>query len=216
MLTTLLRPTSGAVRVGGFDPSANPDGVRRKIGIVFQDPSIDDELTAWENLEFHGVVYHVPKALRRERMRHLLELVGLWDRRDDRVRTFSGGMRRRLEIARGLLHHPEILFLDEPTLGLDPQTRHQIWDQVRELNRGEGVTVFFSTHYMEEAERAATRVAIIDHGKIVAEGTPEELKQSQGASTLEAAFLGFTGRGIREEEASSTDHMRMHRKLWRR
>jgi ABC-2 type transport system ATP-binding protein len=216
MLTTLLRPTSGEVRVGGHDPTRNADAVRRTIGIVFQDPSIDDELTAWENLEFHGVLYHVPRALREERMQRLLELVGLWDRRDDLLRTYSGGMRRRLEIARGLLHHPSVLFLDEPTLGLDPQTRHQMWEQIRALNESEAVTVFFSTHYMEEAERAATRVAIIDHGRIVAEGTPQELKASQGASTLEEAFLALTGHGIREEEMGSVDRLRMHGRVWRR
>ena len=216
MLTTLLRPTSGEVRVGGHDPTRNADAVRRTIGIVFQDPSIDDELTAWENLEFHGVLYHVPRAVREERMERLLKMVGLWDRRDDLLRTYSGGMRRRLEIARGLLHHPAVLFLDEPTLGLDPQTRHQMWEQIRALNESEAVTVFFSTHYMEEAERAATRVAIIDHGRIVAEGTPQELKASQGAGTLEEAFLALTGHGIREEEMGSVDRLRMHGRVWRR
>lgn len=208
MLTTLLHPTSGQMILDGHDPVKEQAAVRRSFGIVFQDPSLDDELTAWENMEIHGVLYHVPKKLREERSRQLLEIVELWDRRAEQVKRFSGGMKRRLEIARGLLHHPRIFFLDEPTLGLDPQTRNRIWDYVRELNRSEGVTVFFTTHYMEEAERAARQIAIIDHGRIVAAGTSAQLKQQTGTESLEDAFLKLTGKQIRDEAASSKDHMR--------
>ena len=155
----------------------NQNEVRRSFGIVFQDPSLDDELTAYENMEFHGVLYGVPKNIRRTRIEELLKFVELWDRKDDLVKHFSGGMKRRLEIARGLMHHPKILFLDEPTLGFDPQTRNHIWTYIKRLNQKEKMTVFFTTHYMEEAERVAQRVAIIDHGKIIAQGRPDELKQ---------------------------------------
>ncbi len=216
MLTTLLRPTSGHMLVAGHDPLRDANAVRRAFGIVFQDPSLDGELTAWENLDFHGVLYHVPRATRHARIPELLHFVGLWERRGDQVKNFSGGMKRRLEIARGLLHHPRILYLDEPTLGLDPQTRNQLWEHVRELNRTEGITVFFTTHYIEEAEKVAQRVIIIDHGKVKASGTPEELKAQAGAPTLEEAFLEFTGRTIREEEASATDRMRLQGRMWRR
>jgi len=208
MLTTLLQPTSGTIRVAGHDPVTEADAVRRAFGIVFQDPAVDDELTAWENMEFHGVLYGVPKAARRERIDALLKFVELYDRRDSQVKEFSGGMRRRLEIARGLLHTPKVIFLDEPTLGLDPQTRNHMWSYLKELNRTDGITVFFSTHYMEEAERVAERIAIIDHGKIVAMGTVAELRDQTKTDTLEAAFLTLTGRTIREEEGSSTDRMR--------
>jgi ABC-2 type transport system ATP-binding protein len=177
MLTTLLRPTSGTISLDGLDPAAKPHDVRRRFGIVFQDPSLDHELTAYENLDLHGVLYHVPRRLRAERIETLLKLFELWERRHARVKTFSGGMKRRLEIARGLLHTPKILFLDEPTLGLDPQSRNQLWTHVRHLNETEGVTVFLTTHYMDEAERVAHRIAIIDHGRLVAQGSPQELKQ---------------------------------------
>jgi ABC-2 type transport system ATP-binding protein len=209
MLTTLLRPTSGTIRLNGFDPTTQGDAVRRSIGIVFQDPSLDDQLTALENMEVHGVLYKVPQPLRRERTEQLLKLVELWDRRKDQVQKFSGGMRRRLEIARGLLHHPTVLFLDEPTLGLDPQTRNQMWAYLRELSAQEGTTVFFTTHYMDEADRIAQRLAIVDRGKIVAMGSPAEVKASQDAATLEDAFLALTGRTIREEESNAADRMRM-------
>ncbi len=209
MLTTLLRPTGGSMRLNGFDPATQPDAVRRSIGIVFQDPSLDDQLTALENMEVHGVLYKVPAALRRARTEELLKLVELWDRRKDLVMKFSGGMRRRLEIARGLLHHPTVLFLDEPTLGLDPQTRNQMWAYLKELSAREGATVFFTTHYMDEADRLAHRLAIVDHGKIVATGTPAEVKAAQSAASLEEAFLNLTGRTIREEDVSATDRMRM-------
>lgn len=215
MLTTLLSPTSGSVRLNNFDPATDPDGVRRSFGIVFQDPSLDDELTAYENMEFHGVLYNVPKKLRREQIDDLLKFVDLYDRKDSLVKEYSGGMRRRLEIARGLLHHPKVIFLDEPTLGLDPQTRNHMWNYLKELNKTEGTTVFFTTHYMEEAEKAAGRIAIIDQGKIIAEGTADALKQKANAKTLEDAFLTLTGHGMREEGATPEDMMRQARQMWR-
>jgi ABC-2 type transport system ATP-binding protein len=214
MLTTLLRPTSGTLEVDGLDPAASPNEVRKRFGIVFQDPSLDGDLTAYENMEIHGVLYHVPRKPRLERIEQLLRLFELWERRDEQVKLFSGGMKRRLEIARGLLHTPKILFLDEPTLGLDPQTRNQLWTHVKHLNQTEGVTVFLTTHYMDEADRVAQRIAVIDHGKIVAEGSPQELKQQTGRTSLEEAFLALTGSTIRDEAATSTDQMRQFGKLW--
>ena len=208
MLTTLARATSGKLELDGLDPDANQTEVRKRFGVVFQDPSLDQQLTAWENLELHGVLYHVPRKVRRERAETLLKQFELWERRNDLVLTFSGGMRRRLEIARGLLHTPRVLFLDEPTLGLDPQSRNQMWTHVRALNKSEHVTVFLTTHYMDEAERVADRIAVIDHGRIVAIGSAAELKQRTGADSLEAAFLALTGTTIREESVSSTDRMR--------
>jgi len=216
MLTTLLSPTSGRIDIDGCDPTKEKDETRHKFGIVFQDPSLDDELTAYENMEFHGVLYKVPKELRKKRTEELLKFVELWERRNDLVKTFSGGMKRRLEIARGLLHHPKIFFLDEPTLGLDPQTRNHIWNYIQNLNHEENITVFFTTHYMEEAERIARKIAIIDHGRIVASGSPEELKSQTETTFLEEAFLVLTGHGIREEDSSALEHMRMRRRVWRR
>jgi ABC-2 type transport system ATP-binding protein len=214
ILTTLLRPTSGTLSIDGLDPARESNAVRQRIGIVFQDPSLDGDMTAHENMEMHGVLYHVPKRTRVERSEQLLRLFDLWDRRKGLVKTYSGGMKRRLEIARGLLHTPKILFLDEPTLGLDPQTRNQLWSQVKQLNRTEGVTVFLTTHYMDEADRVAQRIAVIDHGKIVAQGSPHELKQQTGKDSLEEAFLALTGSAIRDEVASSADHMRQVAKMW--
>jgi len=216
MLTTLLRPASGKVLIDGLDPVTHQNEVRRRFGIVFQDPSLDDELTAWENMDLHGALYGVPRRLRHERTEMLLRLFGLWERRKDPVKQFSGGMRRRLEIARGLLHTPKIIFLDEPTLGLDPQTRNQLWTHVKKLNEEEQVTVFLTTHYMEEADRVAQRIAVIDHGKIVAQGTPAELKQQTGSETLEQAFLALTGSAIREEGADSAEGLRNMARMWRR
>jgi len=216
MLTTLLRPTSGSVSLDGLDPVTHQTAARKQFGIVFQDPSVDDELTAYENMDFHGVLYSVPRKLRRERIERLLKLFELWDRRNDQVKQFSGGMRRRLEIARSLLHTPKIIFLDEPTLGLDPQTRNQLWNHVRKLNEEEQVTVFLTTHYMEEAERIAHRIAIIDHGRIIAQGTPGELKMQTGTETLEQAFLALTGSTIRDEEASGLEQMRNISRVFRR
>lgn len=215
MLTTLLTPTAGDIRVNGYSPAFDQDNVRKSFGIVFQDPSLDEELTAYENMEFHGVLYGVPRDLAAERIGELLALVDLAERKDSLVKTFSGGMRRRLEIARALLHHPKIFFLDEPTIGLDPQTRNQLWEYVTRLNRTEGITVFFTTHYMEEAAKLAGRIAIIDHGTIITTGTTGELLSQTGTATLEEAFLALTGKPIREEEASSIDHLRMRRQLWR-
>jgi len=216
MLTTLLRPDSGTVTIDGLDPVAKPLDARRRFGIVFQDPSLDNELTAAENMNLHGVLYHVPRKVRAERIELLLKLFELWDRRDSPVKQFSGGMRRRLEIARGLLHTPRILFLDEPTLGLDPQTRNQLWTHVRHLNETEGVTVFLTTHYMDEADRAAQRIAIIDHGKIVAQGSSLELRQQTGTDSLEGAFLKLTGTTIRDERGDPAEMMRQMAKMWRR
>src|SRR6516165_3349845 len=183
ILSTLLRPTSGQALLAGFDVVKQPDQVRQSIGMVFQDPSLDDRLTAEENLQFHAMLYQVPKAIRNERMTQVLEMVGLTERRRSVIRTFSGGMKRRLEIARGLLHHPKVLFLDEPTAGLDPQTRNAIWEHVRQLRAEVGITVFMTTHYMDEAENC-DRIAIIDHGKIQALDTPAALKQRLGGDKV--------------------------------
>lgn len=214
MLTTLLHPTSGQIVVNSFNPIKDQDKVRSSFGIVFQDPSLDDDLTAWENMEFHGVLYNVPKDVRRPRIEQLLKFVELWDRKDSLVKDFSGGMKRRLEIARGLIHHPKILFLDEPTIGLDPQTRNHIWSYIKNLNKEEGMTVFLTTHYMEEADRVAQRVAVIDHGKIVAQGTSQELKEKTGVQSLEDAFLKLTGTTIRAEESTPTERLRQRRRMW--
>lgn len=216
MLTTLLVPTSGAITIDGKDVAEEKNEARKAFGIVFQDPSLDDELTAIENLHFHAVLYKVPKKTRDKRIEELMKLVELWDRKDSLVKEFSGGMKRRLEIARGLIHHPKILFLDEPTIGLDPQTRNYLWKYVQELNQKEGITVFLTTHYMEEAEKVAQRIAIIDHGKIITMGTAQELKEQTKTNSLEDAFLALTGKQIREQEASARDGMRMHRRMWGR
>jgi len=216
MLTTLLKPTSGVVTIDGLDPSRHQSDVRQRFGIVFQEPSLDGDLSAYENMDIHGVLYHVPRKLRHERTESLLKLFELWDRRDTQVKKFSGGMKRRLEIARGFLHTPKILFLDDPTLGLDPQSRNQLWTHVKHLNETEGVTVFLTSHYMEEADRVAQRIAVIDHGKIVALGTSAELKQQTGKESLEDAFLALTGTTIREESATSKDQLRQFAKAWKR
>ncbi|MDE3195484.1 MAG: ATP-binding cassette domain-containing protein [Acidobacteriota bacterium] len=216
MLTTLLRPTSGKVEIDGLDPATHQNEVRKRFGIVFQDASLDDELTAWENMDVHGALYGVPKKIRHERAGMLLKMFELGDRRNHPVKQFSGGMKRRLEIARGLLHTPKIIFLDEPTLGLDPQTRNQLWTHVKKLNREEQVTVFLTTHYMEEADRVAQRIAIIDHGKIVAQGTSAELKEQTNSETLEQAFLALTGSSIREEGADAAAGMRAMAQMFRR
>ena len=183
ILCTLALPTAGRVEVAGFDVVTNPDAVRLHIGLVFQEQTLDDQLTAEENLRFHAVLYHVPPREREARIARVLELVELSERRYDLVTTFSGGMARRLEIARAMLHTPAVLFLDEPTVGLDPQTRVLMWDDVMTLRREEGVTVFLTTHYMDEAE-VADRIAIIDHGRIVALDTPARLKAIVGEDTV--------------------------------
>jgi len=179
ILCTLLHPTSGSARVAGFDVTTDPLEVRRRIGLVFQDTTLDEYLTAEENLRFHSELYGVPRATIPARVEQIMGMVGLWDRRDSLVRTFSGGMKRRLEIARGLLHSPRVLFLDEPTVGLDPQTREHIWTYIGELRRKEDITIFMTTHYMDEAEYC-DRIAIIDNGEIVVSGTPDELKALVG------------------------------------
>jgi len=183
MLCTLLRPTAGTATVNGYDIVRQQADVRQSIGLVFQDPSLDDKLTAMENLRFHAMLYDVPRDDFARRASDVLELAELTDRADSLVQTFSGGMKRRLEIARGLLHHPRVLFLDEPTLGLDPQTRRHIWEYVLALREREGVTIFLTTHYMEEAENA-DRIAVIDHGQIVALDTPEALKDMVGGDVV--------------------------------
>ena len=280
MLATMLKPSEGNATVNGIDVEKDEDGVRRSIGIVFQDQSLDEELTAWENMDFHGRLYRIPSDIRKQRIDELLKLVELNDRKDDIVKTFSGGMRRRLEIARGLLHHPQVLFLDEPTLGLDPQTRNHLWTYIATLAKEKGITIILTTHYMDEADRLCNRVAIIDHGKIIALDTPGNLKDGIGGDvvtikspdpaaivatlkepwinkmdihddevvislrnaeqhlseivtilvgkqigissisvhkpTLEDVFLSFTGKTIREQEASGADIMRRQMQMMRR
>jgi ABC-2 type transport system ATP-binding protein len=216
MLTTLLRPTSGTIELDGLDPMKQQNEARQRFGIVFQDPSLDINQTAYENMELHGVLYHVPRKTRIERTEHLLKLFELWERRDSYVKEFSGGMKRRLEIARGLLHTPKILFLDEPTLGLDPQSRNQLWTIVKALNDAEKTTVFLTTHYMDEADRVAHRIAIMDHGQIAAQGTSAELKAQTKTQSLEDAFLALTGSSLREEGANSKDQLRQFAQMWTR
>jgi ABC-2 type transport system ATP-binding protein len=184
ILCTLLRPSSGSARVAGFDVVRDPLAVRRRIGLVFQDPTLDDYLTAEENLRFHAQLYRVPRSQIQRRLDEVLEMVELSDRRHGLVRTFSGGMKRRLEIARGLMHSPQVLFLDEPTVGLDPQTRSHIWSYIDELRAREHITMFLTTHYMDEAENCE-RIAIIDHGELVAMGSPEALKEAVGKDRIE-------------------------------
>jgi len=183
MLSTILSPTEGEAFINKFNVLSQKDEVRKSIGLVFQDPSLDDRLTAEENLRFHAKLYGVPSNEFQKRKQEVLEFVDLWDRRDDIVKNFSGGMKRRLEIARGLLHYPAVLFLDEPTIGLDPQTRAHLWDYILRLKREKEMTIFMTTHYMNEAEYC-DRIAIIDHGKIVASGTPRELKKQVGGDII--------------------------------
>lgn len=205
MLTTMLRPTSGKLYLNGHDVTKEQAKARKSFGIVFQDPAVEEELTAHENMLVHAVLYGVPKTEQAEQIEKLLRLVDLWERRNSLVRTFSGGMRRRLEIARGLMHHPKILFLDEPTLGLDTQTRNLLWDYVKKLSETEGMTIFFTTHYLDEAEAVAQRIAIIDHGKIIATGTTAELAKKTKTKNLEGAYLKLTGTGIRDEASEANN-----------
>ena len=279
ILVTMKKPTSGSAKVSGFDVVSSPDMARKSIGIVFQDPSLDEELTAHQNLELHGAMYGMEKAEREERIIQVIEMVELKDRLHDQVKNYSGGMRRRLEIARGLMHYPKVLFLDEPTVGLDPQTRKHIWEYIKKLRREHNVTIVLTTHYLDEADGLCDKVGIIDQGKIIALDTPENLKNSLGGDvvsietdgcdkiraamkgfdwikeikchdgrtdirveqgekkvplvlketekngievksisirkpTLDDVFLHYTGRTIREEEASAKFSMRLRRKAW--
>ncbi|MGD9116484.1 MAG: ATP-binding cassette domain-containing protein [Dehalococcoidia bacterium] len=183
ILCTLLAPTSGEAIVNGFDVTRQRDEVRASIGLVFQEPTLDDYLTAEQNLRFHGMAYRIPKATMEPRMKELLDMVELWERRKEKIDTYSGGMKRRLEIARGLLHHPKVLFLDEPTLGLDPQTRSRIWTHIKELRKRENLAIFMTTHYMDEAENC-DRIAVIDYGAVVALDTPDKLKDDFGGDVV--------------------------------
>ena len=184
MLSTMTEPSGGSARVWDFDVQKQAESVRQSIGMVFQDTTLDDRLTGRENLDLHGRLYGLDSKTRKKRIEEVLSLVELTDRADDLVKTYSGGMMRRLEIARGLMHHPHVLFLDEPTLGLDPQTRNHIWEYIKTLNKEEGVTIMLTTHYMEEADHLCDRIAIIDHGEIVALDTPQAMKNSLGGDVI--------------------------------
>ncbi|MEA1894982.1 MAG: ATP-binding cassette domain-containing protein [Euryarchaeota archaeon] len=184
MLSTMLKPTSGSASVNNFDVLKNEGDVRKSIGIVFQDQSLDEELTAYENMDFHGRLYRIHKKMRQKKIIELLKLVELEKKKNNLVKTFSGGMRRRLEIARGLLHEPKVLFLDEPTLGLDPQTRNHLWEYIEKLNKEKSITIVLTTHYMEEADRLCDRMAIIDQGKIIVLDTSEKLKEEIGGDVI--------------------------------
>ncbi len=179
ILCTLTRPTSGRASIAGLDVVQQQSQVRQQIGLVFQDPSLDERLNGLQNLRFHALVYGVPASVRKTRIEQLLRMMELWDKRHNQVRTYSGGMKRRLELARGLLHHPKVLFLDEPTLGLDPQTRNRMWEYILELRREEGTTIFLTTHYMDEADKA-DRIAVIDYGKLIAMDSPAKLRRMVG------------------------------------
>ncbi len=211
ILATLLEPTSGTVKVNNFDVVKERDQVRSSIGLIFQDPSLDAELTAWENLWFHAKLYSIPSNLFKARAKELLQLVELENWKHKIVKSFSGGMKRRLEIVRGLLHHPKVLFLDEPTIGLDPQTRSLIWQYVKSFREKEDVTIFVTTHYMPETEHF-DHIAIIDKGSIIAYGSPEELKKQFKQNSMDAVFMEITGHGIQDEELSSETQARIHYK----
>jgi ABC-2 type transport system ATP-binding protein len=212
MLCTLVTPTTGIARVSGFDVVTQRDDVRRHIGLVFQDPTLDVYLTGEQNLRMHAELYDLDPKVIPARMRQMLDMVDLWDRRKQPVRTYSGGMRRRLEIARGLMHSPRVLFLDEPTIGLDPQTRSSIWTYIRALRESEGTTIFMTTHYMEEAEYC-DRIAIMDRGEIVVLDTPAALKASVGkTASLDDVFMHYTGSEIRDGFATG---MNVNREIMR-
>jgi len=183
ILCTLSKPTSGRATIAGYDVVHQQKQVRQLIGLVFQDPSLDERLSGLQNMRFHALVYNIPASVREQRLEQMLTMVELWDKRHNEVRTYSGGMKRRLELARGLLHHPKVLFLDEPTLGLDPQTRNRLWEYIAEMRQREGTTVFLTTHYMDEAANA-DRIAVIDYGKIVALDSPQRLKQIVGRDII--------------------------------
>lgn len=200
ILCTLLSPTLGRTLIAGYDCMKNPSQVRKAIGIVFQDTTLDKDLTAYENLIFHAYLYNLPKSEMRDRVHDVLRFVDLYDRKGDLVKKFSGGMKRRLEVARGLLHRPRVLFLDEPTLGLDPQSRTNLWEFITELPKKHNVTIFMTTHYMEEAE-VCDRIAIIDHGKIIALDTPEELKKTVGGDVVSITTTDNAGARYEIEHA---------------
>ena len=217
MLCTIKKPTTGTATVNGFDIVKQPGQVRKSIGIVFQDPSVDDRLTGRENMEMHANLYGVPKDVQRKRIPELLSLVELEDRADSLLKTYSGGMRRRLEIARGLLHYPHILFLDEPTIGLDPQTREVIWTYIKALIKEEEITIILTTHYMEEADQMSNRIAIMDFGKIVALDTPENLKGQLGQESIsmmvsdaEALSQVLQGAGLVSGVILSGNELKVH------
>ncbi|MFO7710418.1 MAG: ATP-binding cassette domain-containing protein [Candidatus Woesearchaeota archaeon] len=214
MFTSLLKPDKGSIRIEGIDAIKNRNAVRKKFGIVFQDPSIDEELTAYENLVFHAVLYGVTKD-REKRIKEALRIVGLTEKKHNLVKTFSGGMKRRLEIGRSFVHRPDVLFLDEPTTGLDPQTRNAIWEHINMLNKEHNMTIFLTTHYMPEAEEVAEEIAIIDHGAIIAKGTLKELQKKMDVTSLEEIFLKLTGKDLRDEHASGVDQMRISRRMHR-
>lgn len=210
MLSTLLKPTSGTAFVNQFSILENQDAVRKSIGIVFQDQSLDEELTAYENMDFHGRLYRIPKDNRQHKIIELLKLVGLTERRDGLVKTFSGGMRRRLEMARGLLHEPKVMFLDEPTLGLDPQTRNHLWQYIEKLNQEKGITIILTTHYMDEADKLCHKVAIIDKGNIIALDTPEKLKEAIGADVVTIASFDTDKLCSKLEKCGWIKHIEKH------
>jgi len=201
MLCTILKPTSGSATVNGFDICKEPNQVRKSIGIVFQDPSIDDRLTGRENLTMHANLYGIPPGEQKDRISRILKLVELEERADDLMRTYSGGMRRRLELGRGLIHYPKVLFLDEPTLGLDPQTRDHIWTYIRELKRTHDITIVLTTHYMDEADKLSDRIGIMDYGKIIALDTPSKLKETLEGDVImiKSANLETLGKLLAED-----------------
>jgi len=206
MLCTTLVPSSGSASINGFDIAKRPGDVRKSIGIVFQDQSLDDRLTGRENLELHATLYGLDAATAAERIGRVLDLVELKDKAGSLVRTYSGGMKRRLEIGRGLVHYPKVLFLDEPTLGLDPQTREHIWEYIKELAARERITILMTTHYMEEAEMLCTRIAIIDRGKIIAMGTPDELKAMLGGETVVLKVKDADEPAVQDKIAAAFPH----------
>ncbi|MCF8012317.1 MAG: ATP-binding cassette domain-containing protein [Clostridiales bacterium] len=199
ILTTVLQPTSGRIKVDGYDAAVEKEKhkIRKAIGVIFQDHTLDNELTAYENLYYHSVLYKVPKEERKERIETMLNNIGLWKSRNNIIKTFSGGMKRRVEIIRGLLHYPKILILDEPTSGLDAQTRYFLWNHIQKINQEDKITIFLTTHNLEEAEKVARNIAIIDNGQILASGNLEQIKEKANTASLEKAFLEITGYALR-------------------
>jgi len=208
MLTTLTRPDLGYIRVNGHDTQKHKDKVRKSFGIVFQDQTLDTELTVYENMQFHAALYNIKGKKVHKSILNLLEYVDLADRKDSYVKTLSGGMKRRLEIARSMMHRPGILFLDEPTLGLDTQTRHFLWEYLKDINMKEKITIFLTTHYLDEAEEIANKIAIIDKGRIIAFGTSTQIKKKTKSKTLEEAYLKLLGKNMSKNEKSGKDMMR--------